>query len=217
MKNLIKYVTLILSGALVASAIFFLTGHGPGRKSDVIEPVIAIGAEEAATSGDNKEILDDAYDVVEAIRDRKYSELARWVHPELGVYFTPYSTVELDVNMHFTSEQVKEFSNCTNTYVWGSVDGEGSPIYMTPSEYFNRYVYDEEYIEAPIIGINRIVRCGNSLENVDDVFQDAQFVELHFPGSEEIGGMDWRSIKLVFAKTEKGNRLVAIIHSEWTI
>jgi hypothetical protein len=40
---------------------------------------------------------------------------------------------------------------------------------------------------------------------------------MHFPGSEEYGGIDWRSLKLVFTSTEKGNKLVAIIHSEWTI
>ena len=37
----------------------------------------------------------------------QYATLAGWIHPEVGVYFTPYSTVELEVNMHFTSEDVR--------------------------------------------------------------------------------------------------------------
>ena len=191
-------------------------GRDLGAKPEV-EKSLAVMAGKTDAQQSNQDLLKDAYEVLGAIRDREYATLAGWIHPEVGVYFTPYSTVELEVNMHFTSEDVKGFATCTNTYVWGTFDGEGSPISMTPSGYFDRFVYDADYLNAPMIGIDTIIRIGNSLENVKDVFPDSKFVEMHFPGSEEYGGIDWRSLKLVFTSTEKGNKLVAIIHSEWTI
>jgi hypothetical protein len=216
MKKFIKSMALILSGALLAVAVFVIINYVNKDEADTKAPLTVMAAEPVLTPS-NKGLVADAYTVVEAIRDKNYSALAGWVHPELGVLFTPYSTVESDVNLHFTAEVVKGFGNSEDTYVWGTVDGEGSPIAMTPSAYFKRYVYDANFAEAPVIGVNTVVRCGNSLENVKDVFPDSEFVEFHFPGSEEYGGTDWRSLKLVFSKTEKGRKLIAIIHSEWTI
>jgi hypothetical protein len=216
MKKFLKYVAVFLSGALIASGVFLLSDRSLISTFDV-ENSLAVMAEATVHQSSNQDLLEDAYAVLNAIRDRNYDDLSGWVHPEVGVYFTPYSTVELEVNMHFTPEEVKKFATCTNTYVWGTVDGEGSPISMTPSGYFDRYVYDANYAEAPIIGIDKINRIGNSLENVKDVFPDSKFIEMHFPGTEAYGGIDWRSLKLVFTGTDKGNKLVAIIHSEWTV
>ncbi|NLM60486.1 MAG: hypothetical protein GX193_00215 [Clostridiales bacterium] len=217
MRKIIKSFALILSGALLAGAVFILIDHVNDRKIDLNAPLLTVMAAESAETPANKDLLDDAYSVLTAIRDRNYSALAGWIHPELGVLFTPYSTVEPDVNLHFSAEVVKGFETSEDTYVWGTVDGVGSPITMTPSAYFDRYVYDAEYAEAPVIGINTVVRTGNSLENVKDVFPDAEFVEFHFPGSEEHSYIDWKSLKLVFSDTERGRKLIAIIHSEWTI
>ena len=109
------------------------------------------------------------------------------------------------------------FADDKRKYVWGTVDGEGSPIMMTPAEYFNRYVYDKNFRTSSVIGLNTIVRSGNMLENVKEVFPDAEFVELHDPGSEEYEGIDWKSLKLVFEKWNGERKLVAVIHGEWTV
>lgn len=217
MKNFIKSAALFLSGALLAGAIFLFTDFGRKKEIDTDAPLTVMAADSIETPSSSKDLVEDAYTIVMAIRDRNYSDLAGWVDPEFGVLFTPYSTVEPDVNLHFSVEAVKKFESCGDTYVWGTVDGEGSPISMTPSEYFNRYVYDADFAQAPMVGINTVVRSGNSLENVKDVFPDSEFVEFHFPGSDEYGGIDWKSLKLVFSKTERGRKLIAIIHSEWTV
>ena len=78
-------------------------------------------------------------------------------------------------------------------------------------------MYDYDFIKAEQIGINSVVRSGNSLENVKDVFPDAEFVEFHFPGSEEYGQIDWESLKLVFEDYNGKRKLIAIIHSQWTV
>jgi hypothetical protein len=42
-------------------------------------------------------------------------------------------------------------------------------------------------------------------------------VEYYFPGFDpQYGGMDWRSLKLVFSQADGSWNLAGIIHDEWT-
>ena len=166
---------------------------------------------------DGLPILNDSIAVLVSLKNRDFPAIARFVHPEKGVSFTPYSTVILNENQVFSADLVKNFQNDTNLYIWGTMDGSGEFISLTPSQYFDRFVFDRNYIDAPLIGINTIIKNGNSLENVIEAFPTGQFVEFHFPGSEENSQFDWSSLKLVFEFYNGERRLVAIIHSEWTI
>ncbi len=103
-------------------------------------------------------------------------------------------------------------------YQWGFADGSGAPISLTIPEYFDRYVYNADYANAPIIGVDQVIGQGNALENVQDAFPGARFVEYYFPGlNPEYNGFDWCGLKLVFAPYQEEYRLIAIVHSEWTI
>jgi len=43
-------------------------------------------------------------------------------------------------------------------------------------------------------------------------------VEYHFPGIDpQYGGLDWRSLRLVFQQSGGEWYLVGIIHDQWTI
>lgn len=179
------------------------------------------GTGEKAAAQADKDLpqpLAEAYAAAAAIRDGDFDRLASMAHPTKGVYFTPYSQVDTARNLNFSSEQLRAFGSDKTAYVWGVKDGDGSIISLTPAEYFARYVYDRDFFGAPEIGINRIRKVGNSLENVFEVFPGCPFVEFHFPGEDpKAEGMDWDSLKLVFESYGGKLMLVAVIHSEWTI
>ena len=91
---------------------------------------------------------------------------------------------------------------------------------MTLPEYLGAYVFDADYTQAPIIGVDHVIASGNSLENVEDAYPEDRFVEFYFPGQDPAsGGLDWSALKLVFSDPEHAgdHRLVGVIHSEWTI
>ena len=91
----------------------------------------------AFNSSDNFPLLSSACAVVRAIQERDYDTLAAFVHPEEGVTFTPYSTVDRDSDLRFTAAQVRQFSTDQTVYTWGVSDGLGSLIELTPAEYFS--------------------------------------------------------------------------------
>ena len=175
----------------------------------------------AATSVDsdsNAPLLEAGNAVLAALKEDDIQALSALVDPERGVTFTPYSTVDPHSDLTFSSDQLTQAGVNGTRYVWGYTQGKGEAITMTLPEYLDSYVFNIDYTQAPVIGVNSILSSGNSLENVRDAYPEDRFLEYYFPGqTPEAGALDWCALKLVFSDEGGSYRLVGIIHSEWTI
>ena len=199
----------ICAGVLLTSVIYALTGFvffGGAQRQTVV-----------AENPENAEMTMLAYTVLDYIRDDDFNSLSRVVHPVFGVVFSPYATINLSTNQRFSAEEVASLSTDSHIYMWGVYNGSGEPITLTPQEYFMEFIPAADYINAPVVGINRIVRTGNALENMLDVFPNMKFVEFHIPGGESVDELDWSSLRLGFEEYEGHLRLIAIIYNTWTV
>lgn len=216
---------------IIACILFLLVGFAVGYIVSADEPVqfirsgitpaqasVSAAEQDNSQSTANKQLLDQAFLVADLIKRRDFYTLSEYIHPEKGVVFAPYSTIDLSVQQQFTPGQIRKTESDASIYVWGMYDGEGSPIELTLSDYFDEFVYNADYSSAPVIGVDSIVKTGNSLENIKDAFPDGRFVELHFPGIDPSNeGFDWCSLKIVFEEFEGRLLVVALIHSQWTV
>lgn len=175
-------------------------------------------AEQPLDPEGNFPLLGAACMVNRLIQRQDWAALAAYVHPERGVTFTPYSTVEPETDLCFTADQIKNLAQDQNIYTWGFEDGRGDPIQMTLTQYFERYVYDRDYTQATEIGVDRIITGGNALENLVEAYPDCRFVDFCLPSADPVNdGLDWSSLKLVFQVKGEHWYLVGIVHGEWTI
>jgi len=200
----------ILLGALLWSAVFALSGFPPlGKRYNN-----STSAEETS----NAALITLAYTVLEHIRDEDFLALSQIVHPESGVVFTPYTTVNLSTDRRLSADQIAALSTDSNIYIWGVYNGSGEPIELTPAEYFMQFILAENCIKSSIIGVDQIVRSGNALENITDELPDVKFVDFHIPSSQENSqeDYDWCSLKLGFEEFEGRLWLIAIVSSKWT-
>lgn len=218
MKKLPLYILILILGIAVGGSGLFLILRSTNRQ--VVDnalgnasPVTAV----SAASSTSRELVDLAMEAAEYIKAEDYVSLANMVHPTYGVYFSPSATVNLKTNQCFTSAEVSAFGDDTNSYVWGAAAGSTVPIELGISDYIKQYVYNSDYLNAQIIGINCAARTGNSLENVTEIFPNAQYVDLCFPGTAENEYHDWSILRLVFEEYDGIFRLTALIHSEYTI
>ena len=202
----------------------------PGAAADKLTPLPVVSQPEDGGSSsaspapapldpeDNFPLLRSAYAVCLCLQQQDWSALAAYVHPDRGVTFTPYSTVDPDSDLNFTADQIRNLAQDQNVYTWGFEDGRGEAIQMTFSQYLERYVYDRDYVQAPELGVDRIMTGGNALENLAEVYDDCRFVDFSFPTSDPVNdGLDWSSLKLVFRSEGEHWYLVGIVHGEWTI
>ena len=219
MKAPVKYALSALLGFLIGAAAlfaFFRLSDATNVKKFIV-PDYSEARSGISTNSNNSDLVDLALDVAGYIKNKDYESLSSVVHPSLGVVFIPYSTVDFSSNKRFSASEVALFGGSTTTYVWGVMDGTGNPIEMTPSAYFARFVFNVDYTQASIIGVNRIVQSGNALENVTDEFPNSKFIDLYYTGSTEYNNLDWSTLRLVFEEFDGEYMLTAIIHSEWTV
>ena len=200
----------VIIGFLISSALYTITGLS----------LFGEFHENPMTTGEinNEELCALAYSVLKDINDGDYAALSRIAHPISGVLFSPQATVDKSANKQFSAAEIAAFETDTNSYVWGINCSGGEPIEMTPAEFIARFIDSKNYSAAPLIGVNRIVRSGNALENITEVFPDVQFVEFHIPGSEQdpSGDFDWYTLRLGFEEYNGNLWLTMIIHSEWS-
>lgn len=156
--------------------------------------------------------------VLQLLKNKDMDDLSDFIHPTKGVRFSPYGYVDTDNHLVFTAQEVDDLDNDTKVYTWGNYDGSGEPIELDFNDYYDKFIFDQDFSNPQIIGNNVAVSFGNSLDNISEVYEGGHFIELHFQGFDpQYEGMDWTSLKLVFESVNGNWYLVGIVHDQWTI
>jgi hypothetical protein len=162
-------------------------------------------------------ILERAFVVINALKEKDMGRLVELVHPQMGLRFSPYATVK-DSDQVFQAAQVAGLMTDPTVYLWGHFDGSGEPINLTFADYYAKFVYDEDFTNAPQIALNHRLGMGNSIDNISEYYQEAMVVEFYFPGFDpQYEGMDWRSLRMVFLQSNGSWYLAGLVHDQWTI
>lgn len=136
--------------------------------------------------------------------------------------FLPYpNDWSLEKYQTFSVESMSsgDFLSLSGSFVRGDWDGSGEELLLTSQEYYDRFIRDQNYLEAPEKFIwSWVVSRGNTLVNLQEMFTGSQIIEYYFSGfDDEYAGLDWKSLYLVFVEEQGGLFLRAIAHGEWTI
>lgn len=165
-----------------------------------------------------------ANEIVQALRDRDWATVARAVHPEAGVRFSPYAYVHAgpgapeDLDRSVQAGEIEALAVDPTIYRWGRFDGTGDPIDLDFAGYVDRFVYDADYAQPHVVGYGERVGWGNTIDNIAEVYPEAVTVEYHFTGFDpQVMGLDWRSLRLVLEEKDGNWYLVGVVHDEWTI
>ena len=179
-------------------------------QSDDIDPEIA-----------KQTVSDQASQIIRALEKLKFDDLAKFVHPENGLRFSPYAYVT-DEDIVFSAEHLARQTGhnfmSNEKYPWGIYDGSGEPIDLTFSDYYYRFIYDKYYSNADSVLFNQSITYGNTINNVFEYYDNSIVVEYYFaPVNPKYGKLDWSALRLVFQEFEGTWYLTGIVHDEWTI
>jgi hypothetical protein len=155
--------------------------------------------------------------VITALQTNDLTTLAQYVHPTRGVRFTPYTYIS-DTDLVFSQSVIPTLTSDTTVFNWGIYDGSGLPIDLTYNDYYAKFIYSADFANPEQVAYNKFIGSGNSINNLEEFYPDAEFVEYHFKGfDKQYEGMDWQSLLLVFSNEGGTYYLVGIIHAQWTI
>ena len=194
--------------------------HSIDRKTDSLLKIK--NYQDSIQSGRRKDsiLLKMTQAILATLKNKNYSTFANYIHPAEGIRFSPYGYIDTVHDIKFSKQKfINEIGKPEQEMiVWGAFDGTGDPIKMTVNNYLQRFVYDVDFSKPEKRKVNEFIGGGNSLNNLLSVYKNCDFTESHFSGFEEkYGGMDWRSLRLVFRNRNGRFLLVGIVHDEWTI
>ncbi|MGD6840910.1 hypothetical protein ACQCVH_00190 [Bacillus infantis] len=155
-----------------------------------------------------------AKSIVKALENENYGAISEYVSKEKGLLISPYEFIESDAVV-LSKEEMENLSSIQKKYLWGYHDGSGKPIRSVPQAYFDRY---KGFTEPDQIILDDVQQRGSTKNNIKEVFPDSKTVEFYQNGTDKYGGMDWRSLYLVFQQDAEGKlKLSALVTGEWTI
>lgn len=161
-----------------------------------------------------KELSDQ---IIGALDTRNMDTIANYVDPEAGLLFSPQVYVT-DEAVAFEKSDVDALLDSSTKYDWGRYDGKGTPIELTPSEYFDEFLDVTAFQDPDEILENDVQHRGNTKNNLREKYPEAEIIEYYDSGSEEYSGIDWSSIYLVYKTTDTEHlQLIAIVRDMWTI
>lgn len=155
-------------------------------------------------------------DLLQAIKLGNYGTFSDFIHPEKGVRFSMYAFVNRNEDKHFSKADFQKYFPAKTIFTWGSRDGTGEIYQATIDSYFKKWVFKKDFTQSKY-SFNTFQGNGNSLNNLKEIYPDADFTENYIAGSEKYSGMDWNSLRFVFEKFEGKYYLVAVINDEWTV
>jgi len=165
-------------------------------------------------------LLKLTHNILTAIKNKDYLAVVNYIDPVSGVRFSPYAYVDTVDNVILSKEKfaLQAGKLKQDKIVWGVIDPTEESINMTLNEYMQKFVYDVDFVKPEKWSVNKFIGAGNSLNNLKLVYMNCDFTESHFSGFEEkYGGMDWRSLRLVFKERKGKFFLVGVVHDKWTI
>jgi hypothetical protein len=161
-------------------------------------------------------ILDRAAQVIVAFKNRDMAALSGCVSPQMGLRFSPYAAVK-DTYQVFPADKLAGLLSDSTVYNWGAYYGTGQSIELSFTDYYTKFIYDEDFANAPQVSLNHRLGVGTTLDNATDFYPGGMVVEFYFPGFDpSLEGMDWRSLRLVFVHENDSWNLVGVIHDQWT-
>lgn len=201
----------------------------PTRSADYAVPSEAVAREAAM-------------EVIAALKARDMAAIATWAHPFRGVRFSPSVFVNPETDQVWSAAELPGWFEDRTPRVWGSVEswrdyekrGSSNPTYslirLTPTEYFERYIFDRDYSQGAKIHVtdNRNSRPAQPDEggipesygnNVAGLYPTATQVVFYFHRTPEQAAQDDKSmrpdldvLRLVFVGWGASVRLLAIVH-----
>jgi hypothetical protein len=163
-----------------------------------------------------QEIRERAVHIILTLRDHDMGALAAVVHPVKGLRFSPYTFVSNE-NLLFSAAAVAGLWSDPVVYHWGVTEGLGEPIDLAFPDYYHEYVYDADFAQPHVLGLDEFVGLSSMINNIPQFYPHAVTVEYHFEGFEpQNAGFDWLSLRLVLEQHEGDWVLVGLVHDEWT-
>ncbi len=149
------------------------------------------------TNNDKRHIMNNNVDheikllsdsVLVCLKKKDLNKLAGYIHPNLGVRFSPYAFIDTVNHLVMSRDMLSGTNIQKEKFIWGAEDGTGQPIKLSIGKYFDKFVYDSDFINAGEVNINKVITRGTTKNNVIEAYPECSFIDLFNPDISDKDG-----------------------------
>lgn len=161
-------------------------------------------------------LISTSVEILKHIKNRDYQKFATFIHPQDRIRFSPYACIDTVKDKVLSDDEFLQIAISHKKINWNSSWEEKTEL-LTVADYFRKFVYDVDFLNAELKSVNRYHSQGTDLNNIEEIYPGYRVVEFFFPGFEKkYEGLDFRALRLVY-KTKNGKLfLTGIVHDKWT-
>lgn len=204
--------------ALLLTVFLFTACEKKNPQPDIISATETVATKDSAavplTKQDSLRKMND--EILKTLKAGDLSAFSEFIHPDKGVRFSMYAYTDTLKDKHFSKADFLKYSQTPVKFTWGEKDGTGEPLILSIKDYIAQWVFKKNFTGASY-SVNHFQESGNSLNNLQKIYPNADFTENYLKGSEKYSGMDWKTLRFVFEKKNGRYYLTAVINDEWTV
>lgn len=139
------------------------------------------------------------------LQRQNMSRLAqKYIHPSLGIHFMPDGFNSQGI--HLDADAAENIMTDAKAIPWGITDEQGNDLQGPFRDFFNRFIYNQPFLEAPRISYNELPATATlTAADIDRKFPGAIFAAYT---------LDNQALILVFSELNRGYwYLVSVIHA----
>jgi len=159
-------------------------------------------------------LIETSDKAINLLKNKKFVALSSLIHPTLGIRFSPTAYIDVNTDLSFNTVHFKSLIAQQDKLSWGTHKGSGESINLAFNNYYAAYIYDADYLNAERITANNCLKDGSVMNNISEIYGDAEYVEYYFSGFEkQHDGLDWKALRLVFKKLDNKYYIIGVVHN----
>jgi len=206
-----------MKNTITVLSIFFFLFSCSNRENNTVTTQKEVGEKQKLITPEivkNNNLIEVSNKTMTLLKNKNFEELSDLIHPTLGIRFSPTAFIDLDSDLNFNTADFIDLTVQKNKVIWGVNKNSGEKIELNFNDYYSTYIYDADYLNAESITENKCLKNSSVINNISEVYNDAEYVEYYFSGfNKQHDGLDWKAIRLVFKKTGNKYHIVALIYN----
>ncbi len=212
-KSVLQWIILVIL-LLVLAILCLMYFH-----KNTENPVPIVNDRAQVHANENTELVAASKLVLSALKNKDYVALQKLVSDN-GLSMNLYPDELSKDKGYIPKADIANIAGDKNIYVFGYTDGKGDEIKLTRREYIEKWIYNNDYLNAPKMVVRGLVHeAGNVPNNIAAMTNGRNFVSFGFDST--VAGnnnpMSWTAIYLIFNYQNDEYKLMGILKDNWTI
>lgn len=185
------------------------------QKNNISDDTCSLTDQYACTEASSS--IDTAKIILQSLKDKDIDTLSTFIDSNEWIRFTPYSYIDISNNI-IIKDIKTEYENTGKIILRWHYDWTWDPINLNTQDYFNKFVYNTDYISLWEVIENKVTQRWNSINNITEIYSWAYIIEFYISWFDpQYEWMDRKSLTLVLKEKDNKRYLIWIINWQWTI